>query len=364
MAKVVLISQKPLPYDKIGSWTTLYKNYLTDNHSIDYIVCHKPSIDLFQVDYSFVLPTLYSKIKKWITKKYYLDYIEAVLKIVDKKEKYVIQIVDNFGIVKPLQEELVKRGLRGNCYLQFFYHGFSPFCKNIEQSWFFEYVDEMVLLTYASYLEHKKYYTELPARFSVLHNGIDTKKFQPLSPEVKKQIRAEKGIEDKKIFLWCSQDRPKKGLHIVLNAWKFIEEKYPDAELWIIGTEKKQDTHSVKYFGRIQNHLLPEYLQVADCYLFSSLCHEGFGMSLIEALHTGNYCIASENGGIAEVLGEGKFGKLIQYPNIVNHWVDAIREFLEKPLEFEKIPEQMYSTVEWNRMMNELVSDAKKYLNS
>lgn len=364
MAKVILISQKSLPYNKIGSWTTLYKNYLEDNHSIDHIVCEKPSLDLFHVGYSFVQPTLYSKIKKRITKKHYLDYTEAVLKILDKKEKYIIQIVDNFGIVRPLQEELVKRGLRENCYIQFFYHGFSPFCKNIEDDWFFESVDEMILLTHASYLEHKKYYTALPTRFTVLHNGINIQKFYPLSPEIKKQIRTEKGIQDKKIFLWCSQDRPKKGLHIVLDAWKFIEEKYPEAELWIIGTEKKKDTDSVKYFGKIQNDLLPNFLQISDAFLFSSLCHEGFGMSLVEAMHCGNYCIASDNGGIAEVLQDGKFGKLIRYPNMVRQWVDAITEFIERPLIFDPLPTQLYSTEEWNSNMNRLITDAKKYLNS
>jgi len=364
MAKVILISQKPLPYHKIGSWTTLYKNYLNDTHLIDYIVCEKPSEDLFSVAYSFVQPTLFSKIKKRIVKNPYLDYIEAVLKIIDKKEKYIIQIVDNFGIVKPLQEALVKRNLRDNCYVQFFYHGYSPFCKNIEQSWFFEYVDEMVLLTYDSYIEHKKYYTALPTRFSILHNGIDTKKFYPLLPEIKNQYKIEKGIQNKKIFVWCSQDRPKKGLHIILDVWKFVEEKYPNTQLWIIGTEKKQDTHSVKYLGRIPNDLLPQYLQASDCYLFPTLWQEGFGMSLIEALHCGNYCIASENGGVAEVLDYGKYGKLIKFPNVVQEWVAAITEFFERPVEFDKIPVLIYSTIEWNRKMNEIISDAKKYLDS
>ena len=42
MPKVILISQVPLPFSNIGSWTTLYKNYLQGDHSIDYIICPEP----------------------------------------------------------------------------------------------------------------------------------------------------------------------------------------------------------------------------------------------------------------------------------------------------------------------------------
>ena len=41
MVKVILISDISLPYAKIGSWTTLYKNYLQGKHQIDCIICYK-----------------------------------------------------------------------------------------------------------------------------------------------------------------------------------------------------------------------------------------------------------------------------------------------------------------------------------
>lgn len=64
MAKVILISQFPLPYPKIGSWTTLYQNYLNGDHAIDYIICEQPDEQFQNVEYGIVSQTLTLKLKK------------------------------------------------------------------------------------------------------------------------------------------------------------------------------------------------------------------------------------------------------------------------------------------------------------
>ena len=102
MTKVILISQVPLPFSKIGSWTTLYKNYLQKEHQIDFIVCEPPETQFENVKYSLVANDLIFKIRRKIKKNRYLGYLEALDKILKPNEKYIIQIVDNFGIVKPL----------------------------------------------------------------------------------------------------------------------------------------------------------------------------------------------------------------------------------------------------------------------
>ncbi|PWA09941.1 glycosyltransferase family 4 protein [Flavobacterium laiguense] len=357
--KVILLSQVSLPFSGIGSWTTLYKNYLQGDHQIDFIVCEIPDQRFNGVGYSIVSSNWSTKIRKKWNKNPYLGYLEALGKILKPDEKYIIQIVDNFGIVNPLLVFLESKGLRSNCYLQFFYHGFPPFYENFHGRWFFEAIDEMVVLTYDSYLAHKNYYTVLPTRFSVLHNGIDTATFFLLSPKEKETLKQSKNVLDKKVFIWCSQDRPKKGLHLLLNAWKSVFEARQDIVLWVIGCESKFPQDGVEYLGRIPNKELATYFQAADCYLFPTLCHEGFGMSLIEALHCGNYCIASAIGGVPDVLQYGKLGKLIENPHFVSAWEEAILEFLDTPLVFEPISPNLYSTESWNKGMNNLIENAK-----
>jgi glycosyltransferase involved in cell wall biosynthesis len=363
MPKVILLSQVALPFSKIGSWTTLYKNYLQADHFIDYIVCPEPEEKWDSVSYSFVLNDNLIKIKQKWTKNPYLGYIKALDRILVFNEKYVIQIVDNFGIVAPLVAFLKQKGLRDNCYLQFFYHGFAPFYGNFDSRWFYENIQEMVLLTQDSYLAHKKYYTVLPTRFSVLHNGIDNTKFFSLSQKDKQALKQNKGVADKKVFVWCAQDRPKKGLHLLLDAWKSVYEKRQDIVLWVIGCEAKAPQGGVVFLGRIPNDELAVYFQATDCYLFPTLCHEGFGLSLIEALHCGNHCIASALGGVPEVLQYGKLGKLIENPHFVSAWEEAILAFIENPVPEITFSPELYTSKSWILEMNSIINRAKKSMN-
>jgi glycosyltransferase involved in cell wall biosynthesis len=359
MPQVILISQIPLPYAHIGSWTTLYQNYLTNNHQIDYLVCEKPQTFYPEIKYAIVENTNLLKFQKRFSKNKYLGYFKALEKILEKDDKFIIQIIDNFGIVKPLIDFLEKKGKRNKCYLQFFYHGFAPFYENFLGRWFFESIDEMVLLTNDSYKEHKKYYTVLPTKFSVLHNGIDTSKFHKITLEEKEVLKKQLGITNKKVFVWCSQDRPKKGLDFILDVWKRTNRQ--DAILLVIGANREIEVEGVSFLGRIPNTDLPKYYQIADSYLFPTLWHEGFGLSLVEALHCGCYCIASANGGVPEVLQYGKLGKLIESPNFVEEWITAIESFLnEKENDKIVIPENLYSMQNWNDGMNTIISNAKK----
>lgn len=361
MPQVVLLSQIPLPYSQIGSWSTLYYNYLNSDHAIDYIICAQPENLFSNVEYKIISNSPVLKLKERFLKKRYRPYLQELEKLLEKDKKLIIQIVDNFGIVKPLVEFLEKKGKKGQCYIQFFYHGFPPFHENFHGRWFYEAVDEMILLTNDSYLAHKNYYTILPTRFSVLHNGIDTTKFYPVSNAEKESLKKERNLSDKEIFIWCSQDRPKKGLHILLDAWKRIYDTRQDIVLWVIGCDPKSPIDGVEYLGRIPNNELPKYYQTGDCYLFTTLCHEGFGLSLIEALHCGNHCIASSVGGVPEVLQYGKLGKLIEKPHFSEEWEKAILEFLNKDTPAENVvPKDLYSSKKWNEEMNQIIAKAKR----
>ncbi|MBC7523078.1 MAG: glycosyltransferase family 4 protein [Flavobacterium sp.] len=361
MSKVILISQVPLPYSHIGSWTTLYKNYFASNHKIDFLICKQPEYYFDNVKYGIVKSTFKLKIEKRVSKNKYVIYLNELKKILveNSEEKFIIQVIDNHGLVEPLNNFLIKFNLRKRCYLQFFYHGFTPFHENFHGRFFYEAVDEMIVLTNDSYLAHKNYYTILPCRFSVLHNGIDTNKFFKISESEKQKLKSELGFKAKKIFVWCSQDRPKKGLNLILDAWKRIYLQHSDCELLVIGAEKKATSEGVHYLGKIPNDDLPKYFQISDVYLFPVLWHEGFGLSLIEALHCGNYCIASAIGGVPEVLQYGKLGKLIENPHFIQSWSDAIEDYLSNNTTLFEVPKNLYSTQSWCQGMNVIIENAK-----
>lgn len=359
MPKVIILSQFSLPHSRIGSWTTLYKNYLSSSHQIDIIICPKPDYQFLNIEYSLIRNDLKLKLQKRFFNKNYLEYLEALQKIIKPNEKYILQIIDNYGIMPYLKQFFLKKGIKNQFYIQFFYHGFPPFYENFYSHSFFEFIDEMVLLTYDSYKAHKNYYTVLPCRFSIVNNGIDTAKFHPVTVEKKRELREKLGLSAEKIFIWCSQDRPKKGLNLILDVWKRIYEKNSNVALIVIGASRNEQIKGVSFLGRIPNEDLARYYQASDAYLFPTLCHEGFGLSLIEALHCGCYCIASALGGVPEVLQYGALGKLIENPHFISEWVDAIEEFISGGKKYPALPEALYTKETWIRQMNQRIFEAK-----
>ncbi len=363
MPKVILISQSPLPANKIGSWTTLYKNYLEADHKIDIIICKRPKRLFKKIKYQFIDDNLLIRIRSRIKKKTYLNALFALNKVIKKDTKYIIQVVDNFKIIKDLENLLIRKGIRKNCYIQFFYHGFAPYLVNTKSIKFFEAIDEMVLLTNDSYKKHKSYYNALPCKFSILHNGIDISKFKIISSIEKLKLKEKLNVTGKTVFIWCSQDRPKKGLNLILDAWREVYATNQEIILLVVGSNRNEKIKGVCFIGRVPNNELPKYYQVSDVYLFSSLCQEGFGLSLIEALHCGCYCIASSIGGIPEVLEYGKFGELVERPNFVNDWIDAINGYLKNKCLENNFQKELYTMKSWNSDMNKIINRAKQGLN-
>ncbi|MBS7255483.1 glycosyltransferase family 4 protein [Flavobacterium branchiicola] len=361
--KVVLISQFPIPYSKIGSWTTLYKNYLQNDHKIDAIVCSKPLVPFEGVKYSFVKVNFLHKLQRKFFGKKKAEYIQALDKLICQDQKYIIQLIDNYGMVKPLKNYLISKGIDKQCYIQFFYHGFPPYIQKDAQRDFYEVIDELVLLTNNSYQKHREEIRILPTNCSILYNGIDTEKFTKLTNIEKSKLKKSLGFGDKKVFVWCSQDKPKKGLDLILEVWKRIYRTNKNIILLVIGCDPRERTDGVEFLGKIPNDELPKYYQVSDCYLFPTLYEEGFGLSLIEALHCGAHCIASAMGGVSEVLQNGKFGSLIKDPHNISEWEQEINNFLNGKFLDTGLPPDLYSTKAWNVGMNKIIEEAKKRLN-
>lgn len=359
MPKVILLSQIPLPYSKIGSRSTLYDNYLSQNHQIDFLICEKPVEFYPNIKYGLIKNDLFTKIKSKITKNNFLVYQKAFSKIIKKDKKYIIQIIDNTGLAKHINQFLIKNKLRNQFYIQFFYHGFMPIDNVNNSNNFYEKIDELILLTQLSYDFMKLNCNVITPKISILNNGIDSKKFFKISNSKKLEFKNSLGFNDKKIMIWCSQDRPKKGLHIVLDAWQTIYKNDPDTILLVIGCDPKTPQEGVRFLGKIPNNDLPKYYQIADVYLFPTLWQEGFGMSLAEALHCGCYCIASAFGGVPEVLNSGKWGVLIENPNNVAYWTTAIQNYLlNKNLKFD-FPNNEITSKKWNQNMNIIIQNAK-----
>jgi len=372
--EVILISQFPLPYAKIASWTTMY-NYLLekDVFGFDHIICPKVEKEAKNVSYQFLREaTISDKVKTKLINSNcrYNNYLEAINNIIESGKKYILHIVDNSGIVVPIHSYLMEKYDRNNFYIQYYYQGFAPLFSRKKGQIFLSAIDEIFFLTNLAYMEYLNYYDDCTFKARVVHNATDSKKFKVINASLKNKYREEQGLSKySTIFMWCSQDRPKKGLHIVLEAFNKVYTENNNVHLLIVGVDSEINQDGVTVMGRVPNHELPKYYQMTDVYLFPSLWKEGFGIVLAEALKCGCYCIASRQGGIPEVLNYGEYGVLIENPNFVDDWIFEMKKSIEilemqggNPL-VEAVLENIYDLEDWTIKINLYIEEAKLSLN-
>lgn len=366
--KIALVTNFPLPYTGIGSWTTMMNYHLSHDNNIDYVLSPKSEAKLegatpITISSPGLLKKLYYKLGFGSKLN---GYINAISRLLSVENYLIIQVVDNYGILINLLKFIEKNNLRKRVYIQYFHHGFSTFTKSAKM---ISQIDELILLSESSYKSFKRDCVELPVKITINPNGVEATKFFPVSGSEKNMLRKKHQIdEDKMIFVWCSQDREKKGLDIIIQAWKKLVKDYSDAiELLIIGTHKEIPVKNVKVIGRVANDQLGKYYQLSDFFLFSTLCHEGFGLALVEALKSGIYCIASDNGSVSEVLNHGQYGILVANPNNVESWVATIKTEIEKysashrtnPY-LKNIPKDLYAMESWHNRTNKIAVEARE----
>ncbi|MEL6382103.1 MAG: glycosyltransferase [Cyanobacteria bacterium J06626_18] len=178
----------------------------------------------------------------------------------------------------------------------------------------------------------------------VLPNAVDTDCFQPATAADQgtlQALRQQHGIAPNEVVLGFSGElREKKGQQFLLPTLTTVRQHHP-ACLLIIGEirtsqEALLQTYGVQFPADVQRvivtgHLddpeqVAQHLQLCDLLLLPSLW-EGMPNALLEAMACGLGCIASDAGGIPEVLEHGKTGFLLPRFKL-HHLGEAVLEWL------------------------------------
>lgn len=144
---------------------------------------------------------------------------------------------------------------------------------------------------------------------------INTERFTP-RPDVRHHLRKRFGAEDKFVVLFVGQLIRLKGVDVAIKALSGLSDS---VELWIVGEGEDRDrlvalcdeldlTPRVRFFGN-QRHVEP-YMQAADLLVCPSLWGEATGLVNLEALASGLPVVASNIGGIPEVIDDERNGLL------------------------------------------------------
>ena len=162
-----------------------------------------------------------------------------------------------------------------------------------------------------------------------IHYGVDVVKAAPISEEEKMRLRTKLGFLGKHYFVYTGRVVHGKGLEYLIEVWKELTTKFQDIHLIFVGAgqgfslscedelkdfvKKHSLESSVVFTGGVKN--VYDYLRIADNFVFPSQS-EGLGLSLIEALAFGLPSIATNVGGILDIIRNDENGTLVKYGDV------------------------------------------------
>ena len=323
----VLLSEQALPSSSMGSWTQRMAYFFESSHNIfDFVISTRSALKSnSKVEFKYA-NTLNSRFqRKFFPKQKFKHFIKELDVIVASHDKVIVCVMDNVKLKNEVSNFIDKNELHNKIRVVFYNCGYSYFLTQNQHQEFSKNLDEIIFLTSQAYQFNKEQYLSFIPEVTVLHNPIDKTQFYQISKTEKQNLLQKHSLENKKIYLWLSHDRPKKGLSIVLNAWNEWAVDKKDVHLLVIGTNYTKETNNITFLGKIPSNAVHEYYKLAHVYLFPTLWQEGFGLSLAQAICTGCYCITSDNGGVVEFIQEQN-GATITKPNIVSEWIFALEK--------------------------------------
>jgi alpha-maltose-1-phosphate synthase len=164
-------------------------------------------------------------------------------------------------------------------------------------------------------------------RLQVVHNGMNVQAFtqSPFTVEQIANLRRTVAKSGEKIVLFAGRLHPQKGIAALVAAAARVIADYPQVRYLLAGAPDSQrftqviqdllDQHAdaqpkIKLLGKIPRKQLAWLYQVADVAVVPSV-YEPFGYAAIEAMAAGVPVVATEVGGLAEIIEQGRSGLLI-----------------------------------------------------
>ena len=177
-----------------------------------------------------------------------------------------------------------------------------------------------------------------PGNYRIVPNGVDFEFFAEARPSTTDrpttscqveipddvpvpEVRPEQaGISPQRI-LFVGAAVPRKGLSVMLEAYRLLRDRRRGLELWVAGdgpllararrAVPERLRGEVRFLGSCDRRTLRACHALADLCCAPSLGRESFGMVLLEAMAAGVPVIASDIGGYAEVVDPGVDGLLV-----------------------------------------------------
>jgi glycosyltransferase involved in cell wall biosynthesis len=147
-----------------------------------------------------------------------------------------------------------------------------------------------------------------PNKITVIPNGVDATLFAP------------NGVPREPVVLFAGSLIERKGVASLIEAFGLLHRRHPDCTLVLIGegparaeletlAARSGLSDSVRFTGSLVPADVARWMRRAEMFVLPSL-EEGQGVAMLEALVSGTPCVASQVGGIPEVLSS-EWGALV-----------------------------------------------------
>lgn len=228
--------------------------------------------------------------------------IDIIITNMHKEQRLCGAAAKMSGNAKVISVRHVDIPIKNNLYYRFTYNTLTD--KVVVNS----FATKNTLLSSASWLRQDK--------IKVIYHGIDTKLFAVSGKSTREELNIP---NDKPVIGFVGRLNVQKGIVYMMDAFKIIKGKIPDAQLLIAGTGdlyeeivKKSDeygySNSVYLLGFRED--IPDILNSIDVLLLPSLW-EGFGLVLIEAMACGKPCVTTSVSSMPEIVEDGVSGFIL-----------------------------------------------------
>ena len=165
---------------------------------------------------------------------------------------------------------------------------------------------------------------------SVIHNGVDTGTFLPQARDTAFRVGLGAGPGDT-LLVSVGRLVGWKGTRVVIEALAGLA---GNIHYVVVGDGPERSaleslanrlgvSQRVHFSGAMAHGSLPQLLSNCDVFVQPSLGEEAFGISVVEAMACALPVLASDNGGLPEIVVEGQTGRLLP-PGDIAAWSAAI----------------------------------------
>jgi glycosyltransferase involved in cell wall biosynthesis len=198
----------------------------------------------------------------------------------------------------------------------------------------------------------------------IVHNGIDVNQFMFLDKTLIKKDYYQFGLNrNERIIGVVANLKPEKNHEMLLNAFCFIKKRIPNSKLLCIGEGPRKDElvvlskslgieDSVVFAGRRDD--IPECLSLMDVLVLPSKW-EGCPNVILEAMAANVPVVATDVGGVGEIVKDGKTGWLVQ-PDDPQELALKIAYVFNNPVLVKSVCKQAYEYVQKNHSIQRLVN--------